>query len=83
MLTGAVCLQCMVLASLLRPISYYERLYAAELSEISRADASEESDPPALSPGGELLTPGSNEETTKFLDLSFDANDFEVSLIIP
>lgn len=32
--TGALSLQCMVLAALLRPISFYERLHARELATI-------------------------------------------------
>ena len=38
---GAVCLQCTVLAALLRPISYYETIYAAELRELCTPDSSE------------------------------------------
>ena len=39
---GAVCLQCMVLAALLRPISYYETIYATELRELCTPDSSGE-----------------------------------------
>ena len=42
MFIGALCLQCTVLAALLRPISYYEALYAAELRELCTPDSSEE-----------------------------------------
>ena len=63
---GAVCLQCTVLAALLRPISYYERLRISELKELSDIDLQAVESPPQLSSenSDENLMGKSHEETT-------------------
>ena len=76
---GAVCLQCTVLAALLRPISYYERLHRSELKELRDIDLQAVESPPQLSSENSLenseenLMVKSHEETTTADE--FDTSD--------
>lgn len=70
-----------MLATLLRPITYYERLYAAELSEI---DSLEDFDAdPSVESLEENSKSGAQEETTRFLnspEVSFNLNSAAIFL---
>ena len=76
---GAVCLQCTVLAALLRPISYYERLHRSELKEPRDIDLQAVESPSQLSSekssenSEENLMVKSHEETT--IAHEFDTSD--------
>ena len=72
---GAVCLQCTVLAALLRPISYYERLHRSELKELRDIDLQAVESPPQLSSENseENLMVKSHEKTT--IAHEFDTSD--------